>query len=418
MKDQWALQKQILARERSLGIIGQLPGFQGNVPLALKDVHQDANITKQGDTGWMYSTDPLFAKIADVWMQTIIADFGTDHWYQLDGYFNGGTAPWMSEGADDLFVASDAPACTWSPLQADAYLADCDDKCKVFPTVDAAKVACAADQACGGITSHGATSSWELRGSSTPAKSPSGDSSYYITNAATCHAPPPIPTDPEWLLRGKAAYEGLNRTDPDAIWSFQGWAFVGWSTQKQASSIKSFVDATPEGKFVVIDMSVNGEGEWKKWKNAAFFGAHFIWTTLHDFGGTDGLKGDLAHINEIPFAAMKPEADTNVWGTGFTPEGCVHGSSLDRCSDNHPCTSPPLHSLLLHCKVAIATSPSCCNLCAFVMPISLPGVSLYTIARDRFVHVAHCLFLASSSALSPSAPRNPGACQSQSCDVL
>ena len=30
-----------------------------------------------------------------MWMQQLIADFGTDHWYQLDGYFNGGTAPWM-----------------------------------------------------------------------------------------------------------------------------------------------------------------------------------------------------------------------------------------------------------------------------------------------------------------------------------
>lgn len=64
----------------SLGIIGQLPGFQGNVPLALKEIHGDANITKQGDTGWMYSTDPLYAEIADYWMKTLIADFGTDHW--------------------------------------------------------------------------------------------------------------------------------------------------------------------------------------------------------------------------------------------------------------------------------------------------------------------------------------------------
>jgi hypothetical protein len=48
-----------------------------------------------GATGWMNSVDPLYAKIADVWMETIVEDFGTDHWYQLDGYFNGGTAPWM-----------------------------------------------------------------------------------------------------------------------------------------------------------------------------------------------------------------------------------------------------------------------------------------------------------------------------------
>ena len=81
---------------------------------------------------------------------------------------------------------------------------------------------------------------------------------------------------------------GLNRTDPDAIWSFQGWAFVQWTTNQQASALKSFIDATPVGKFNVIDMSVNGDGEWKKWDNSSFWDANFIWTTLHDFGGTDG----------------------------------------------------------------------------------------------------------------------------------
>lgn len=86
MRQQWSMQKQILERYRSLGIVGELPAFQGNVPIALKEIHKDVNITQQGDTGWMTSTDPLFGKIADEWMKTIIEDFGTDHWYQLDGY--------------------------------------------------------------------------------------------------------------------------------------------------------------------------------------------------------------------------------------------------------------------------------------------------------------------------------------------
>ena len=68
-------------------------------------------------------------------------------------------------------------------------------------------------------------------------------------------------------------------------------------------------------------MSTDGDGEWKKWNNAAFFGAKFIWTTLHDFGGTDGMKGQLTHINQIPFAAQTAAVPTNVWGTGYTPEG-------------------------------------------------------------------------------------------------
>lgn len=59
MKAQWQLQRQIVARYRELGIVGQLPGFQGNVPAALKEVHHDSNITIAGDTGWMDSLDPV-----------------------------------------------------------------------------------------------------------------------------------------------------------------------------------------------------------------------------------------------------------------------------------------------------------------------------------------------------------------------
>ena len=103
------------------GMSGQLPGFQGNGPVGLKDVLKDNNMTdnKLG-TAWMDALDPNYAKIADLWMKEMIADFGTgkangswqcerlkilisldfvfgtaDHWWQLDGYFNGKTAPWL-----------------------------------------------------------------------------------------------------------------------------------------------------------------------------------------------------------------------------------------------------------------------------------------------------------------------------------
>jgi len=79
----------------------------------------------------------------------------------------------------------------------------------------------------------------------------------------------------------------------------------------------------PEGRFSIVDMDYN-YGQWQKFSqwwgsDTAFFGARFIWSALHNFGGTDGLKGNLSRINEMPFAAM--EAGTRIWGTGFTAEG-------------------------------------------------------------------------------------------------
>ena len=104
----------------------------------------------------------------------------------------------------------------------------------------------------------GDAGTWQLRASAQLIKFPlKGQDSYAITNGAACGKktppppPPPLPVqdDASWFARGVAAYTGLNRTDPEAIWSFQGWAFVGWSSAKQRNSLKSFIDATPKGEY-------------------------------------------------------------------------------------------------------------------------------------------------------------------------
>lgn len=72
-----------------------------------------------------------------------------------------------------------------------------------------------------------------------------------------------------------------------------------------------------------------GRGEWHNLITSAVTGerdevlasTHFIWTSLHDFGGSDSLRGNITQANEIPFGALDPEADSGIWGTGFTPEG-------------------------------------------------------------------------------------------------
>ena len=85
---------------------GQLPGFQGNVPIGLKSIIQDSNMTDNNKgTAWMDALDPTYATITDEWMQTMVHDFGTDHWWQLDGYFNGGTAPWLMESTESEVVS-------------------------------------------------------------------------------------------------------------------------------------------------------------------------------------------------------------------------------------------------------------------------------------------------------------------------
>ena len=58
-----------------------------------------------------------------------------------------------------------------------------------------------------------------------------------------------------------------------------GWAIRGWNDQEGASRLKALFDVVPKGQWIVSDMDV--DGIWRYFGNYSFFGAPFIWTTLH-----------------------------------------------------------------------------------------------------------------------------------------
>jgi hypothetical protein len=143
--------------------------------------------------------------------------------------------------------------------------------------------------------------------------------------------PPPIEPAADWSVVWKGAWEGMARTDPKAHWLYQGWAIRGWNNAAGASRLKALYDVVPKGQWIVSDMDV--KGIWRYFGNyrcapcvvactvmpqcsqpatatvraaacvshaidrsimraclcacaCSFFGAPFIWTTLHDFGGS------------------------------------------------------------------------------------------------------------------------------------
>lgn len=91
------------------------------------------------------------------------------------------------------------PPCTFSAKVPNTYLAGgCDAAdCERFADVADAQRACLADATCGGITSQPSHSApFELRASSVPSPSGSGEDSMFIVNAAACR--PPAPPRFEW----------------------------------------------------------------------------------------------------------------------------------------------------------------------------------------------------------------------------
>ena len=87
------LERQILARERALGMTPVLQGFTGHVPKSITDVIPSAKIHQTGDwsagfsgTWFLDPQDTLFQKIGRDFMTRQRELYGTDHFYAADPF--------------------------------------------------------------------------------------------------------------------------------------------------------------------------------------------------------------------------------------------------------------------------------------------------------------------------------------------
>ncbi len=93
--NQLALQQQIVARERELGMKPVLPAFAGHVPQEIKKLYPDAKISRVSYWGgfadsyrcsFLDPMDPLFEKIQHEFLTEQTRLFGTDHIYGADPF--------------------------------------------------------------------------------------------------------------------------------------------------------------------------------------------------------------------------------------------------------------------------------------------------------------------------------------------
>lgn len=124
MQKQEVLQKQILARQRSLGMKPILPAFTGHVPPSFKDKFPDAKLKKTSWQGFsevsiLDPTDPMFITVGKKFIEEEIKTYGTDHFYTADT-FNENTPPtndstFLSDVSKKVYqsMAIADPKATW-----------------------------------------------------------------------------------------------------------------------------------------------------------------------------------------------------------------------------------------------------------------------------------------------------------------
>ncbi len=118
---------------------------------------------------------------------------------------------------------------------------------------------------------------------------------------------------------GRAIYQGMAKSDPDAIWVLQGWTFYNQAKFWTQPRIEAFLGAVPDSRMLVLDLFCDVTPVWNRTR--AFCGKPWAWCALQNFGDCVFLGGALDRINTDLSAARSDPLASKLSGIGFVNEG-------------------------------------------------------------------------------------------------
>lgn len=257
-----SLQEEILARMGALGMTPVLPAFAGYVPKAFAERHKQARIHQM--RSW--------------------EGFPGTWWLDpLDPLFHQLSARFL-----DLYGAAYGTG--------DYYLADSFNE-TLPPLTD---------------------------GGSDPAAPSYGDA----TANMAVHSPEVSSEQRDIRLAayGKAIFDSISQSRPDATWVMQGWLFGADRHFWTAEAISAFLSAVPDDRLMLLD--IGNDRYPDVWSRAgAFHGKSWIYGYVHNYGGSNPLYGDLDYYRSDLKALIARRDTGRLAGFGVFPEG-LYGSSV------------------------------------------------------------------------------------------
>jgi len=117
----------------------------------------------------------------------------------------------------------------------------------------------------------------------------------------------------------RAIYKGMSKSDPEAVWVLQGWAFMFNRSFWTQPRIQAFLDSISDERMLILDLFCESRPMWNQ--TEAFYGKPWMWCNVHSFGCTVHLGGALNRNNDGLMSARRGPNSGQLTGLGFVNEG-------------------------------------------------------------------------------------------------
>jgi alpha-N-acetylglucosaminidase len=108
---------------------------------------------------------------------------------------------------------------------------------------------------------------------------------------------------------GRAVASMLKSSDSRAVWILQGWMFRNVSFWWEGRA-RALLKSIPLERALILDLASTTGPQYGRLKS--YFGHPFVFCMLHNYGGTLGLYGKAATVNQEAYKARNEENEPRV----------------------------------------------------------------------------------------------------------